>query len=182
MTSANAVSLESCLNLIRDIPDFPKPGIVFKDITPLLASGPHFHAVVDHIADLCEHQGLQADAFACPEARGFIFGAALAYRLGVGFIPIRKPNKLPHLKSRVDYDLEYGADAVEMHRDALHPGQKVILVDDLLATGGTMAACARLIEDNGAQVTACVFLLELLFPQGRERLARYPVYSLLPVD
>lgn len=181
MISANPISLASCMKLVRDIKDFPKPGIIFKDITPLLASGPHFHAVVDHIAELCKREGLHADVLACPEARGFIFGAALAYRLGVGFVPIRKPNKLPHLKARVDYDLEYGTDAVEMHRDALHPEQKVILVDDLLATGGTMAACARLVEETGAQVTACVFLLELAFLKGRERLKAYPTYALLPI-
>jgi adenine phosphoribosyltransferase len=181
MTDTTDTRVAACRGLIRDIVDFPKPGIVFKDITPLLADGPCFRAVVDHIAAHCEQQGWQPDVLACPEARGFIFGAALAYRLGVGFVPIRKPNKLPHHKARVDYALEYGTDAVEMHRDAVRAGQTVILVDDLLATGGTMAACARLIEDSGARLLGCVFLLELVVLGGRARLASYPTYALLPV-
>ncbi|MDQ2694868.1 MAG: adenine phosphoribosyltransferase [Pseudomonadota bacterium] len=177
-----APSLAACAALIRDIPDFPRPGIVFKDITPLLGNGPCFRAVVEAMAGLCQDQGLRPDLLAGPEARGFIFGAALAYRLGVGFVPIRKPNKLPHRTSRMAYDLEYGSDAVEMHADAIAPGQRVMLVDDLLATGGTMAACARLVEQGGAQVEACVFLLELTFLDGRRRLADYPVHALLPVS
>jgi adenine phosphoribosyltransferase len=180
MPSLSRPSLESCSQLIRDIADFPKAGIVFKDITPMLASGPCFQVVVDHMAELCEQQRLLPHVLACPEARGFIFGSALAYRLGVGFVPIRKPNKLPHHKVRVDYALEYGTDGVEMHSDAIAPGQKVILVDDLLATGGTMAACARLVESNGAQILACLFLVELLGLRGRERLS-YPTYALLPL-
>jgi adenine phosphoribosyltransferase len=179
MTANTPISLEACIARIRNIYDFPKPGIVFKDITPLLTSGPHFHSVVDHMAELCEREGLQADVLACPEARGFIFGAALAYRLGVGFVPIRKPNKLPHHKARVEYDLEYGSDAVEMHKDAIEAGQRVMLVDDLLATGGTMAACGRLIEDNDAQVIGCVFLLELMSLKGREKLLGFSTYSLI---
>lgn len=182
MTAANSVSLQSCIALIRDIQDFPKPGIVFKDITPLLGSGPHFHTVVNEIAALCEREGLKADVLAGPEARGFIFGAALAYRLGVGFVPIRKPNKLPHHRARVEYDLEYGSDAVEMHSDALQPGQRVVLVDDLLATGGTIAACAHLIENSGAHLMGCVFLLELTALKGREKLAPHPTYTLIPVS
>lgn len=181
MTFATDISLEACTARIRDIIDFPKPGIVFKDITPLLADGPCFRTVVDAIAALCEREKLQPDVLACPEARGFILGAALAYRLGVGFVPIRKPNKLPHHKVRVEYVLEYGNDAVEMHRDAIRPGQSVILVDDLLATGGTMAACAQLVEENGARVLACIFLLELFALKGRERLVSYPTYALIPV-
>ena len=181
MTAAAALPLASCAGLIRDINDFPKPGIVFKDITPLLADGPCFRAVVERIAGFCEQQGWRPDVLACPEARGFIFGAALAYRLGVGFVPIRKPDKLPHATTRVDYDLEYGTDAVEMHKDATQPGQKVVLVDDVLATGGTIAACARLVEENGARVLGCVFLLELLTLQGRARLPAYPIYTLWPV-
>ena len=181
MNSSEEISLEQCEKLIRNIPDFPKPGIAFKDITPLLADRPCFQAAVNHIGKLCERERLQPEILACPEARGFIFGAALAYRLGVGFVPIRKPNKLPHHTHRVDYDLEYGTDAVEMHMDAIKPGEKVILVDDLLATGGTMAACAKLIENNQAKVLACVFLIELQALKGREQLLPIPSYSLLSV-
>ena len=181
MRSTIVTSLENCKHLIRDIVDFPKPGIIFKDITPMLANGPCFRFVVDHIAELCEREGLQPDVLACPEARGFIFGAALAYRLGVGFVPIRKPKKLPHRIHRVEYELEYGTDAVEMHVDAIQPGGKVVLVDDLIATGGTTAACARLIESSGAQVIAAVFLLELTALRGRERLGSIPTYAVIEV-
>jgi len=165
--------------LIRDVPDFPKPGIVFKDITPLLANGPALAKVVEEIALACEREGIQADVLACPEARGFIFGSALALRLGVGFVPIRKPGKLPYEKVAVEYALEYGTDRVEMHADAVLEGQRVVLVDDVLATGGTTEACIELIEKCGAQVEAGVFLLELDFLSGRDKLAGYPVVSLL---
>jgi adenine phosphoribosyltransferase len=181
MSTPSSLTLADCERHIRDIVDFPKPGIVFKDITPMLADGPCFRYVVDRIAELCEAENLHPEILACPEARGFIFGSALAYRLGVGFVPIRKPNKLPHGTRRVDYDLEYGTDAVEMHIDAIQPGEKVILVDDLLATGGTMAACARLIEEMGAEVLATVFLLELEALKGRERLVPRPVHALIRV-
>jgi adenine phosphoribosyltransferase len=181
MSAPPSLTLADCERHIRDIVDFPKPGIVFKDITPMLANGPCFRHVVDQIATLCETENLRPEVLACPEARGFIFGSALAYRLGVGFVPIRKPNKLPHGTRRVDYDLEYGTDAVEMHVDAIRPGEKVILVDDLLATGGTMAACARLIEEMGAEVLATVFLLELEALKGRERLVPRPVHALIRV-
>ena len=164
--------------LIRDVPDFPKPGIVFKDITPLLANGPALAKVVEEIALACEREGIQADVLACPEARGFIFGSALALRLGV-FVPIRKPGKLPYEKVAVEYALEYGTDRVEMHADAVLEGQRVVLVDDVLATGGTTEACIELIEKCGAQVEAGVFLLELDFLSGRDKLAGYPVVSLL---
>jgi len=175
------VLLPSCFALIRDIPDFPKPGIVFKDITPLLADGCCFQAMIEQLAAVCERERLNPDLIACPEARGFILGAALAFRLGIGFVPIRKPNKLPHDKARVEYALEYGVDAVEMHRDAIAPGRRVLLVDDLLATGGTMAACAQLVETHAAQVVGCLFLLELAGLSGRERLAAYPTHALLSV-
>ncbi len=177
--STPAPTLEACAALIRDITDFPRPGIAFKDITPLLGNGACFRAVVEHMGELCERENLRPDCLACPEARGFIFGAALAYRLGVGFVPIRKPNKLPHSTRRVDYALEYGNDAVEMHDDAIRPGQRVMLVDDLLATGGTMAACTRLVEGNGARVEGCVFLIELAALGGRARLAGHRVHALL---
>lgn len=175
----SGISLESCLGLIRDIPDFPKPGVVFKDITPLLKSGPHFRFVVEQMARICEENHVRPHVLACPEARGFIFGSALAYRLGVGFIPIRKPKKLPYLTSRIEYALEYGTDSVEMHVDAIEPGQDVVLIDDLLATGGTTRACAELVESLGARVQACVFLIELAFLQGRKKIERYPIFSLI---
>jgi adenine phosphoribosyltransferase len=122
---------------------------------------------------------LQPEIVACPEARGFIFGAALAFRLGVGFVPIRKPGKLPYTTTRVEYDLEYGTDCVEMHIDAVLPGQRVLLVDDLLATGGTINACADLVEKSSAVVAGCVFLVELTYLGGRKRLTRYPTFSLI---
>jgi adenine phosphoribosyltransferase len=164
---------------IRDIPDFPKPGIIFKDIGPLLGDGAIFSEVVNRIARLCQENGIGADIVACPEARGFIFGAALAFRLGVGFVPIRKPGKLPYKTTRVEYALEYGSDTIEMHIDAVKPGERVLIVDDLLATGGTTSACAGLIEKSGGIVAGCVFLVELSFLRGRERLNGYPTYSLI---
>jgi adenine phosphoribosyltransferase len=175
----SVMTIEDCRRLIRDIPDFPKKGVVFKDITPLLKDGPCFREVVDRIALMCTANGLTPDVLACPEARGFIFGAALAYRLGVGFVPIRKPRKLPYRTSHVQYQLEYGWDSVEMHTDALVTGQRVLLVDDLLATGGTTAACAELVEKAGASVVGCVFLVELDFLSGRKRLLKYPTFSLI---
>ena len=164
---------------IREIPDFPKPGVSFKDIGPLLGNGPLFTEVVTRIAELCEENRLRPEIVACPEARGFIFGAALAFRLGVGFVPIRKPGKLPYTTTRVEYDLEYGTDCVEMHIDAVTPGQRVLLVDDLLATGGTINACADLVEKSGAAVAGCVFLVELTYLGGRKRLTKYPTFSLI---
>jgi adenine phosphoribosyltransferase len=164
---------------IRDIPDFPKPGIGFKDITPLLASGPIFAEVIDRIATLCTEQDLRPTRIACPEARGFIFGAALACRLGLGVVPIRKPGKLPYKTSRVEYALEYGTDRVEMHIDAVSRGDRVLLVDDVLATGGTMRACTKLIEQAGGTVAGCAFLVELTFLKGKEKLEGYPVISLI---
>jgi adenine phosphoribosyltransferase len=164
---------------IREIPGFPKPGINFKDIGPLLQDGKIFTLVVDEIAAICEAEELRPEICACPEARGFIFGAALAYRLGVGFVPIRKPGKLPYGTNRIEYALEYGTDTIEMHIDAVVPGQRVLLVDDLLATGGTMSACADLVEKSQAQVAGCVFLVELSFLGGRKKLERYPVHSLV---
>ena len=164
---------------IREIPDFPKPGIGFKDIGPLLQSGEVFTEVVDRMAQICEEHRLRAEIVACPEARGFIFGAALAYRLGIGFVPIRKPGKLPYKTSRVEYALEYGTDTVEMHIDAVTAGQRVLLVDDLLATGGTIGACADLVEKSSAVVAGCVFIVELTFLEGRKRLGGYPTFSLV---
>lgn len=164
---------------IREIPDFPKPGIGFKDVTPLLADGKVFAESVEHLARLCEEEGLVPERIACPEARGFIFGAALAFRLGVGFVPIRKPGKLPYRTTQVEYALEYGTDKVEMHVDGVTSGQRVLVVDDLLATGGTTAACVNLIRQSGAVVVGCAFLVELTFLNGRQKLEGMPVLSLV---
>jgi adenine phosphoribosyltransferase len=170
---------ESYKQYIREIPDFPRPGVGFKDISPLLQNGAVFARAVEDIARICEDAALRPDVVACPEARGFIFGAALAFRLKLGFVPIRKPGKLPYEKSRVLYSLEYGTDSVEMHVDAVEPSQRVLLVDDVLATGGTMKACAELVEQSDARVAGCVFLVELEFLGGRKSLAHYPVHALV---
>ena len=164
---------------IREVPDFPKPGIGFKDISPLLKDAGAFARAIEDIAQLCRDVSIEADILACPEARGFIFGPALAGHLGLGFIPIRKPGKLPYDTSNVEYELEYGTDSIEMHIDAVERGQRVLLVDDLLATGGTTRACIDLIEQSGGLVAACVFLIELTFLPGREVLEGYDVHSLI---
>ncbi len=165
---------------IRDIPDFPKPGILFKDITPLLLDASALSDAVGELADWA--RPLDVDFVVAAEARGFILGAAIARDLGVGFVPARKPGKLPHETISAEYILEYGVDALEMHADALADGARVLLHDDLLATGGTARALAELIEGTGAQIAGCAFLVELAFLGGRERLAGYDVHALLSYD
>ncbi len=165
---------------IRDIPDFPKPGILFKDITPLLLDADALAAAVTQLAEW--GRPLEVDFVVAAEARGFILGAALARELGAGFVPARKPGKLPHETISADYILEYGVDALEMHADALADGARVLLHDDLLATGGTARALAELIEGTGARIAGCAFLVELAFLGGRERLAGYDVHALLSYD
>jgi adenine phosphoribosyltransferase len=166
--------------LIRDIPDFPKPGIVFKDITPLLLDP---HAVDTAVEGIAEWAGpRRIDFVVAAEARGFILGAAIARELGAGFVPARKPGKLPHDTIAAEYILEYGVDALEMHSDALADGARVLLHDDLLATGGTARALAELIEGTGARIVGCAFLVELAFLRGRDRLAGYDVHALLSYD
>lgn len=162
---------------IRDIPDFPKPGIVFKDIMPLVRDPSTLRLAVHQL--LHPFLGQNITAVAGMEARGFIFGSLVAWELGVGFVPLRKPGKLPHDVQTIDYDLEYGAAALEVHIDALSQGDRVLLVDDILATGGTARASCELIERLGAEVAACAFVVELDFLKGRDRLAKYPVHSLL---
>lgn len=162
---------------IRDIPDFPKPGIIFKDITPLLASPEAFGAVIERLTE--RYANREIDAVAAAEARGFIFGAPLALRLNAGFVPIRKPGKLPYATVALEYQLEYGTDRLEVHTDALKPGQRVLLIDDVLATGGTMRACCDLVTRTGAELVACAFALELTFLGGREKLAPIEVFSLI---
>ncbi len=179
MSTADHDLIAACRARIRTIPDFPKPGILFRDITPLLADGPLFRRVTHHFASVCAQLDWRPDVLVSPEARGFIFGAALAHELGIGFVPVRKPDKLPHTTHRVSYDLEYGSDAMEIHVDALQPGQRVVVIDDLLATGGTVAACADLIAAHGMQVSGALFLVELGALGGRARLAPLPTHALL---
>lgn len=164
--------------LIRNIPDFPKPGIHFKDITPLLADAECFHQAIDVLRT--RHAGQGIDMVVGIEARGFIFSSALAYALEAGTCLVRKPGKLPHTAHHLSYELEYGTDAVEIHADALQPGQKILIIDDVLATGGTVAATAELISRHfEVDIVELDFLMELNFLKGREKLSRWPVYSLL---
>ena len=163
--------------LVRDIPDFPQPGILFRDITPLLGDPTALNMVLDAMAE--RFIAARVDAVVGIESRGFIFGAALAARLNVGFVPVRKPGKLPYRTDRVSYSLEYGESELEMHRDSLAEGASVLVVDDLLATGGTAAAAAELVRRQGAEVLAFAFVIELDFLAGRERLLPTPVLSLL---
>ena len=163
--------------LIRDIPDFPKPGILFKDITPLLGDASGLALAVELMVQ--PFRGRRVDAVVGAESRGFIFGTAVATSLSVGFIPARKPGKLPGATRRYNYELEYGADALEIHKDAVHAGQNVLIVDDLLATGGTLATCCGLVRAAGARVEAVAVLIELAELGGRNRLADVPVFSVI---
>jgi adenine phosphoribosyltransferase len=165
---------------IRDIPDFPKPGIRYKDITPLLLDAGALRQAVGDLADWAQPRGV--DYVVAAEARGFILGAALAIELGAGFVPARKPGKLPAQTISADYILEYGVDSLEMHSDALAHGARVLVHDDLLATGGTARALADLVQGVGAEVVGCAFLVELGFLGGRERLAGYDVHALISYD
>jgi adenine phosphoribosyltransferase len=162
---------------VRDIPDFPRPGIVFKDITPMLLEPAALRAAVESLAEIA--RPLEPDIVVAAEARGFILGAALALELNAGFVPARKPGKLPHEVVSAQYELEYGTDSLEMHADAVAGGTRVLLHDDLLATGGTARAVCELADRLGAEVVGCVFLVELTFLGGRQRLEPYPVHSLL---
>ena len=167
---------EQLKRLIRDIPDFPKPGINFKDLTPMLRDPASFGKAVDLMA--ARYVGKKIDVVVGVEARGFVIGAALAYRLGAGVILIRKPGKLPYKTHRTIYELEYGTDTLEIHQDSITPGQRVVIADDLLATGGTMNAAIRLVEQQGGSIVECAFLVELLFLKGREKV-NHPVFSLI---
>jgi adenine phosphoribosyltransferase len=174
MTAAEALDLRDYL---RDIPDFPKPGILFKDITPLLGHPGAFRVSIDRLAG--QFAGRKLDAIGAVEARGFLFAAPLAVKLGVGLVPIRKPGKLPHTTVSLDYQLEYGTDRLEMHSDAMAPGHRILLVDDVLATGGTMKACCDLVRQTGAEVVACAFVVELSFLKGRAKLGPCETFSLI---
>jgi len=172
--------MDDLKKLIREVPDYPKPGILFYDLTTLLKDKNGFHALIDL---LCDHyQGHSIDAVAGIEARGFIFAPALAYRLGAGFVPVRKPKKLPAKTAAISYALEYGTDTLEIHEDAIQPGQRVIICDDLLATGGTAAATAKLLQRLGGTVSGAAFAVELTFLNGRSKLTGLDVFSLIQYD
>lgn len=172
--------MEELKKVIREVPNFPKEGILFYDITTLLKDGPAFVKAVDALCG--RYEGKKIDMVMAIEARGYIFGPAIAYRLGVGFVPVRKPGKLPAKTIQETYELEYGTDTIEMHEDGVQKGQKVLIVDDLLATGGTAAAACRLVEKAGGRVVECCFLIELSFLKGREKLGPQRVFSLLQYD
>lgn len=171
---------ESLKQLIREVPDFPKPGILFYDITTLLKDKQGFAQLIDALTEQFLNQDI--DLVLGMEARGFIFAPTLAYRLNAGFIPVRKPNKLPSATAKWTYELEYGTDTLEMHTDAIKPGQRVIIVDDLLATGGTARATAELAKSQGADIRGLGFVVELDFLNGRKKLEGYDVFSLLHYD
>ena len=171
------VASERIASAVRDVPDFPKPGIIFKDITPNLSDGALFREAINLFLVACMR--LRPDKIVGIDARGFLFGSAVAYQLGVGFVPVRKKGKLPHQTTAASYTLEYGEATVEMHLDAIAPGERIVLVDDLLATGGTSAAAARLIAQAGGQLIEAQFLIELGFLSGRNLLEPVPVRSFL---
>lgn len=170
-------ALTQLAQAVRDVPDFPKAGIVFKDITPILGDGALFKAAIDAFVRASE--GLQISKVVGIDARGFLFGAVVAYRLGVGFVPVRKKGKLPYKTEAASYTLEYGESCVEMHVDAIAPGERVVLIDDLLATGGTSAAAAKLIQKMGGDLVEAQFLIELGFLEGRKNLGSVPVRAFL---
>src|SRR5579862_1527705 len=174
---SHSLDCEPLKTLVRTVPDFPKSGILFYDITTLLKDKIGFAELTDALA--AHYIGKDIDLVLGIEARGFIFGPALAYRLNAGFVPVRKPRKLPAEVARVTYDLEYGTDSLEIHLDAIEPGQKVIIVDDLLATGGTMEATVKLVQQLGGRILGLGFAVELDFLKGRDRFPEYDVFSLL---
>lgn len=165
---------------VADIQDFPIEGILFRDITPLMGDGEAFHKATQLIVDFAKIHG--AEVVVGPESRGFIFGCPVAYELNIGFVPVRKPGKLPRETVSYAYDLEYGKNELHIHKDSIHPGQKVLIVDDLLATGGTVEATIKLIEELGGVVVGCAFLIELKSLQGRKVLKNYPVFTLIDYE
>jgi adenine phosphoribosyltransferase len=173
----SGITVEQLQTAIRDVPDFPKPGVTFKDITPILSDPKLFSAVIDILA--AEAAISRPDKIVGIDARGFLFGAAVAYKLGRGFIPVRKKGKLPYKRVSFAYELEYGSAEMEIHVDAISPGQRVVLVDDLLATGGTSGAAIHLVQQMGGTVEAALFFIELSFLNGRERLGGVPVHTLV---
>ena len=180
MSPTKPIDCEPLKQLIRTVPDFPKPGILFYDITTLLKDKTGFAQLIDALA--AHYIGKEIDLVLGIEARGFIFGPALAYRLNAGFVPVRKPGKLPSVTAKAEYELEYGSNTLEIHKDAIEKGQRVIIVDDLLATGGTAEATAKLATSLGAQIAGLGFVVELDFLNGRKKLQGYDVLSLLHYD
>ena len=172
--------VQSLTAMLRDVVDFPRPGVVFKDITPILASPAALSLAVELLTQPFRDQAV--DVVVGAESRGFIFGTAVARNLSAGFVPVRKPGKLPCKTCRAEYELEYGTDSLEIHKDAIAPGTKVLLIDDLLATGGTMAACCELVRELRGEVVGAAFLIELCFLKGREKLRDYPIHSVIKVE
>lgn len=169
--------MDDLKRFIREVPDFPKPGILFYDITTLLKDPVGLHRAVDALSH--HYVGRKIDCVVGIEARGFIFAPMVAYRLNAGFVPVRKPKKLPAAVARATYQLEYGSDSLEIHRDAIEPGQSVLIIDDLLATGGTALAVSSLVEQLGGQVAGLGFLIELEFLRGRDKISRYDIHTVL---
>lgn len=167
-------------NYIATIPDFPQKGILFRDITPLMENEAAFHEACSQLTEFAEEVGAQV--IVGPESRGFIFGCPVAYNLGIGFVPVRKPGKLPRETVSVEYDLEYGTNELHMHADSIRKGQRVLIIDDLLATGGTVDATIQIVKQLGGEVVGCAFLIELLSLKGRELLKNYNVRTLLSYD
>ncbi len=178
--STHQQKLDLIRSTIREVPDHPKPGILFYDITPILSAPAAFGACIDVLCD--RYAEVRPDRIVGMESRGFLFGCPMADRLGVGFVPIRKPGKLPCEVESVSYELEYGTDTLEIHKDAIEPGQRVLVVDDLLATGGTAKAAVDLVRRLGGEVVSCAFVVELAFLEGRKKLPDEEVYSLLSYD
>jgi adenine phosphoribosyltransferase len=170
-------TIEKLRNTVRDVPDFPKKGIIFKDITPILADGQLFRASIELFLDRC--RGKKIDKIVGIDARGFLFGSAVAYDLGIGFVPLRKKGRLPYKTESAAYTLEYGEAEMELHIDAITKGEKIVLIDDLLATGGTSASAVTLIKKVGGELLEVIFLIELEFLHGRKKLAPTPVFSFL---
>ncbi len=172
-------NVESLGRFIRDVPDFPKPGILFKDITPLLACPAGLSMAVEFLTQ--PYRRMPVDLVVGAESRGFIFGVAVARNLSAGFVPIRKPGKLPGKTMKVEYELEYGKDSLEIIEDAVRPGSRILMIDDLLATGGTMQACCDLVEEFDCEIVGVAFLIELMFLKGRDRLKKFPIHSVLKI-
>lgn len=163
--------------VIKDVPDFPKKGIIFKDLTPVFQNKKVFKKLIDYFYKKFKNKKI--DKIVCVEARGFLIGAPLAYKLGAGLIPVRKPGKLPRETYKVEYELEYGKDALEIHKDAINEGDKILIIDDLLATGGTVSAVAQLVEKSKGKIEAIAFIVELDFLKGREKLNKYKIFSIV---